>query len=82
MNPILPALLVLGGLGVAIGYLRGLRVMIAPGRGSARNVFAEPRLLLALISLLAVVSILFGLFPALLIEPLQLLTMTVSVPIQ
>jgi formate hydrogenlyase subunit 3/multisubunit Na+/H+ antiporter MnhD subunit len=82
VNPVLPALLVLGGLGVAIGYFRGLRAMIAPGHGPARVTFAEPRLLLALISLLIVVSILLGLFPALLIEPLQLLTMTVSVPIQ
>ncbi len=82
VNPVLPALLVLGGLGVAIGYLRGLRAMIAPGHGPARVTFAEPRLLLALISLLIVVSILLGLFPALLIEPLQLLTMTVSGPIQ
>jgi formate hydrogenlyase subunit 3/multisubunit Na+/H+ antiporter MnhD subunit len=82
MNPVLPALLVLGGLGVAIGYLRGLRAMMGSGRGPARSTFAEPRLLLALISLLTVVSILLGLFPALLIEPLQLLTMTVAVPIQ
>jgi formate hydrogenlyase subunit 3/multisubunit Na+/H+ antiporter MnhD subunit len=82
VNPVLPTLLVLGGLGVAIGYLRGLRATMTPEHGLTRVTFAEPRLLLILISLLIVVSVLLGLFPALLIEPLQLLTMSVSVPIQ
>ena len=82
VNPVLPMLLILGGLGVAIGFLRGLKATMAPERELSPVTFAEPRLLLILISLLIVVSVLLGLFPALLIEPLQLLTMSVSVPIQ
>ena len=87
VNPVLPVLLVLGGLGVAIGYLQGLRATLTPERRlrngqPARITFAEPPLLLVLISLLIVVSILLGLFPAVLIEPLQLLTLSVPVPIQ
>jgi formate hydrogenlyase subunit 3/multisubunit Na+/H+ antiporter MnhD subunit len=87
LNSILPLLLLLGGLGVAVGYLRGLHVTVMPaevrpnGRPT-RVTMAEPRLLLVMMSLLIVVSVLLGLFPALLVEPLQLLTLSVSIPIQ
>jgi formate hydrogenlyase subunit 3 len=87
LNSIGPLLWVLGGLGVAVGYLRGLYATVMPadtrpnGRPT-RVTITEPRLLLVMISLLIVVSVLLGLFPAVLIEPLQLLTLSVSIPIQ
>ncbi len=83
-------LLGLAGLGVAIGYLRGFRATLlldkpvqnrtGRPRGSAL-IFQEPRLLLILIIMLAAACILAGLFPALLIEPLQKLTTGLSIPI-
>ncbi len=90
IDPVLPVLLALGGLGIAVGYLRGLRATLAsdttekngrPIRTVIR--FKEPGLLLVMISLLVVISILLGLFPSVLIEPLQvLLTLSVSIPSQ
>ncbi len=87
--PVLPALLVLAGLGVAIGYLRGLSAALTPEKSTKNGrrlkaplIFAEPHLLLVLISLLVVITILLGLFPSLLIEPLQSWTEAVSFPIQ
>jgi formate hydrogenlyase subunit 3/multisubunit Na+/H+ antiporter MnhD subunit len=90
IDPVLPVLLALGGLGIAVGYLRGLRATLAsdttekngrPIRTVIR--FKEPGLLLVMISLLVVISILLGLFPSVLIEPLQvLLTLGASIPNQ
>ena len=87
--PALPVLLVLGGLGVAIGYLRGFRAtlqseqLIKNERPLKSSIsFKEPRLLLVLISLLVVVTLLLGLFPSVLIEPLQSWAMGVPFPIQ
>lgn len=83
-------LLALAGLGVAIGYLRGFRSTLLPrrltrGKGVARSdvVFTvqEPPLLLVLIVLLSATTILVGLFPAVLIEPLQALGINISIPI-
>ena len=86
---VLPVLLVLGGLGVAVGYLRGLSATLAPEKSTKNGrrlkaplTFAEPRLLLVLISLLVVITILLGLFPSVLIEPLQAWTSGLSFPIQ
>jgi formate hydrogenlyase subunit 3/multisubunit Na+/H+ antiporter MnhD subunit len=87
----LPVLLVLGGLGVVIGYLRGFRATLLSGKVNTNQIrrspgsaltFEEPRLLLVMIGLLATVAILLGLFPSLLIEPFQQLAMGVSIPIQ
>jgi len=84
-------LLALAGLGVALGYLRGFRSTLLPRRltrsnkGSARPtvVFTvqEPPLLLLLIVLLSAATVLLGLFPAVLIEPLQALGITIAIPI-
>jgi formate hydrogenlyase subunit 3/multisubunit Na+/H+ antiporter MnhD subunit len=86
-------LLALAGLGVALGYLRGFRSTLLPRRfgksvfkSAARSavVFTvqEPPLLLGLIMLLSAATILLGLFPAVLIEPLQRLAAGISMPIQ
>ncbi len=71
-------LLVLAGFGVAIGYLRGFRATLLSGPDSKPQTgrmaaFSpqEPRLLLIMIGLLAIVSLWLGLFPSQLIEPLQ-----------
>lgn len=86
---VLPVLVVLAGLGVAVGYLRGLKATLALNNSTKNGrrlkaplTFAEPRLLLVLISLLVVIIILLGLFPSVLIEPLQSWTRGVSFPIQ
>jgi formate hydrogenlyase subunit 3/multisubunit Na+/H+ antiporter MnhD subunit len=88
VNPILPVLLALGGLGVALGYLRGLRAALAPGlpsksqsRRPVKLTFQEPPLLLFMIGLVGVICIALGLFPSLLIEPLQQLTLGFPIPI-
>ncbi len=89
VNPILPVLLALGGLGVALGYLRGLRAALAPGlpsksqsRRPVKLTFQEPPLLLFMIGLVGVICIALGLFPSLLIEPLQQLTLGFPIPIR
>lgn len=85
-------LLALAGLGVALGYLRGFRSTLLPRRfgksafkSAAKStvVFTvqEPPLLLGLIMLLSAATILLGLFPAVLIEPLQALAAGISLPI-
>ncbi|MBI1881540.1 MAG: hypothetical protein HYR94_25445 [Chloroflexi bacterium] len=93
VDPRWPVLMALGGLGVAIGYLRGFRSTLLPrrftrgsvARSAARSavVFTvqEPPVLLVLILVLSAVTILLGLFPAVLIEPLQALTGGISIPI-
>jgi formate hydrogenlyase subunit 3/multisubunit Na+/H+ antiporter MnhD subunit len=90
MNSTWSVLLVLGGLGVAVGYLRGFRATLLPDltpggqTGQPAGIaprLQEPRLLLVIISLLGIGCVLLGLFPSLLIEPLQQLTMEVSIPV-
>ncbi|GAB4444722.1 MAG: hypothetical protein Kow0031_27150 [Anaerolineae bacterium] len=79
-------LLVLGGFGVAGGYLRGLRAALSTGGGSAKKEprsltnFEEPAPLLFLLIVLCTIVILFGLFPALLIEPLDRFAIALSFP--
>lgn len=68
-------LLVLGGLGVALGYLRGLHATLQeghkpPDRRTGVNL-REPRLLVILTAILCLGCLLVGLYPALLIQPLQ-----------
>jgi formate hydrogenlyase subunit 3/multisubunit Na+/H+ antiporter MnhD subunit len=93
IDPRWSILTALGGLGVGIGYLRGFRSALLPGRitrgsakGAARGavVFTvqEPLLLLGLILVLSAATILLGLFPAVLIEPLQILASGIAIPIQ
>ncbi|MFN8458571.1 MAG: proton-conducting transporter membrane subunit [Anaerolineae bacterium] len=80
-------LLTIAGLGVAIGYVRGFRATLAPPENAGKNggrlrfTLQEPPGALGLISLLVVVIILLGLFPAVVIEPLQILAAGISVPI-
>jgi formate hydrogenlyase subunit 3/multisubunit Na+/H+ antiporter MnhD subunit len=85
------ALFVLGGLGVAIGYLRGFQAALSLSRsgdlkrGGASDAFLklqEPPLLLILIGLLAFACIGLGFFPALLIEPLQAVSTRIPLIIQ
>jgi formate hydrogenlyase subunit 3/multisubunit Na+/H+ antiporter MnhD subunit len=93
VDPRWPVLLALAGLGVAIGYLRGFRAALLPRRTTKSSLarrarhsvvftFQEPPLLLALIGLLAAATILLGLFPAVLIQPVQILAGGISIPIQ
>lgn len=92
VDPRWSTLLALAGLGVAIGYLRGFRAALLPRPSPKalpqparhRVVFTlrEPTLLLVLISLLAATTILLGLFPAVLIQPFQILAGGISIPIQ
>jgi formate hydrogenlyase subunit 3/multisubunit Na+/H+ antiporter MnhD subunit len=89
VNPAWPILIVLGGLGVAIGYLRGFRATLSskqpqqnqtgpPARVTLK--LQEPPFLLFMIGLLGMICISLGLFPSLLIEPLQQLVIGISVP--
>ena len=92
VDPRWSTLLALAGLGVAIGYLRGFRAallprlspkaMPQPARHRVVFTLQEPTLLLVLISLLAATTILLGLFPAVLIQPFQILAGGISIPIQ
>jgi hypothetical protein len=83
-------LLGLAGLGVTIGYLRGFRAILTlddssqnqTGRSTGNApTFQEPGLLLLLIALLILACIVTGLFPSLIIEPLQRLTFGLTIPI-
>ncbi|MBN1219993.1 MAG: hypothetical protein JXM69_13785 [Anaerolineae bacterium] len=90
INPIWPVLLTLAGLGVAIGYLRGLKALLQPATANKKERpsidvapgIHEPLLLVVIISLLGTACVVFGLFPSLLIEPLQKLSMNVPIPIR
>ncbi|MBN1995175.1 MAG: hypothetical protein JW953_20970 [Anaerolineae bacterium] len=84
-----PVLLALAGLGVAMGYWRGLKFLLPqpkkrPSKLSSRVALSlqEPVLLLILIGLLASACILLGLFPWLLVEPLQELSRGITIPIR
>ncbi len=80
-------LLILGGVGVAIGYLRGLRAMLSsnrPNNGQPPDLslkFSEPLPLLVIIGVLGLTCIALGLFPSLLIEPLQTV-IRISLPVR
>jgi len=82
-----PVMLALAGLGVSIGYLRGLRALLSfkkedqPNQDRIALSLQEPRSLLIIISILVIVCIVLGLFPSLLTEPLQQLSAGLSVPI-
>jgi formate hydrogenlyase subunit 3/multisubunit Na+/H+ antiporter MnhD subunit len=86
------SLLVLAGLGVAVGYLRGLRAMLMPPETSKSLrtrpqqwgplIFPRPYSLSFLIVLLGVTCVLLGLYPALLIDPLHALLGDVVLPVQ
>ncbi len=92
VEPTWTALLALAGLGVAVGYLRGFRAMLLP-RPTTKNQngpSAKPRLVFTLqeplglflvISLLIAITVLLGLFPAVLIEPFRILTINIPIPI-
>lgn len=91
VNSTWPVLLVLAGLGVTIGYLRGFRAALLPDKPARSQTersrraalkLQEPPLLLIMISLLGIACIWLGLFPSLLIEPLQQLTFGISIPIR
>jgi multicomponent Na+:H+ antiporter subunit D len=93
VDPRWSVVLALAGLGVAIGYLRGFRAALLPRRATKSSpaqraryslvfTFQEPSLLLALIGLLTAATILLGLFPAVLIQPVQILAGGISIPIQ
>lgn len=93
VEPTWAVLLALAGLGVAIGYLRGFRATLLPRPTvksqtdqpvQLRLVFTmqEPFGLLVLISLLIAMTILLGLFPAVLIQPLQILSAGIPLPIR
>jgi len=82
-------LLVLGSVGVSVGYLRGLRAMLRGDAGPQNKedtrllpVPQEPPFLLIIIALLGIACVVLGMFPALLIEPLQEATIQISFPIQ
>jgi len=82
------ALLVLGGLGVTIGYLRGFRAALAlggpvnnKGRVGLSVSIQEPLPLLIIIVILGLACLGLGLFPAILIEPLQAASSGILFPI-
>jgi formate hydrogenlyase subunit 3/multisubunit Na+/H+ antiporter MnhD subunit len=87
VNPGGAMLLVAGGLGVSIGYLRGLRAMLTTepeARGRRRNYgvsFTEPYPLMGFMVALIAACLLLGLFPELLIEPLRLFSRSIGFPI-
>ncbi len=76
-------LLVLAGLGVTVGYLRGFRAALQPADTNHHYLHPprEPRLILVIIALLVTLCILWGVFPSLLIEWLQPLVAGIDVPI-
>jgi formate hydrogenlyase subunit 3/multisubunit Na+/H+ antiporter MnhD subunit len=81
----------LAGLGVTIGYLRGFRATLQPRNIVTKGMSAKPQVmfslqepfgLLVLISILMALTVLLGLFPAILIQPLQQLATAIAIPIQ
>lgn len=78
-------LLVLAGLGVALGYLRGFRALL-PGDAVEINpqkkgiALQEPLLLIVLIVGLVSASVVLGLFPGLLLDPLRELIGAIDLP--
>ena len=86
--PFWPFLLVIGGFGVAVGYLRGLRATLDTNQaGRARSMvgqagYQEPVPLAVIIVLISATCIVLGLFPWLIIEPLQTVSTLISFPIK
>lgn len=78
------SLLVLGGLGVSGGYLRGLRAALAqtksPPGGSPK--LREPVLLMVMIVVLTAAAVILGVFPWIIIEPLQEASLGIPFPVQ
>jgi multicomponent K+:H+ antiporter subunit A len=88
IDPRWPALLILAGLGVAIGYLRGVAALLTSSslpasspRGSPQ-LFAseEPLLLMVILIVLGLACLLLGVFPGWLIEPLRAATIEIFLP--
>lgn len=85
-------LFILGGLGVATGYLRGFQAMLKPnlavefrrglGPADAPLTVQEPLSFVILIGLLSFACIGLGFFPDLLIDPLQAISSQFSFPIR
>ena len=82
-------LLVLGGLGVACGYLRGFRAAVSSDLDSETKArvgrlpgFAEPLPLVIIIIVLGLICITLGLNPSLLIDPLQTVSSGLTFPIR
>jgi formate hydrogenlyase subunit 3/multisubunit Na+/H+ antiporter MnhD subunit len=82
-------LLVVGGLGVTIGYLRGVQAALSYERyeGSQAAVgkqvsIGEPWPLLIIIALLGITSVVLGFNPSLLIDSLQAVSAGVTFPIR
>jgi len=80
-NQTAPLILALAGLGVALGYLRGLRHALTPISEKDYLRFTEPPALLSLIGFLAMLVLALGIFPGLLIEPIQQMVSGVAFPI-
>ena len=90
VDPHWSVFLTLAGLGVAVGYLRGLFALLphpAPDTQKVQwqrkrtSTLHEPSLLVVIITFLSVDCIALGLFPAVLIQPLQTLAAGIFVPI-
>lgn len=74
-------LLVLAGLGVAIGYLRGLRIALQMDGRNGESI-RLPLSISILAGVLILLCIVVGFAPSLLIEPIQRLTLTIAIPIR
>jgi formate hydrogenlyase subunit 3/multisubunit Na+/H+ antiporter MnhD subunit len=82
--PYWPALLTMAGLGVVVGYLRGLRMALAaPETAKSKPAtVSEPSSLLLMIGLLSLACFILGVFPSLWLAPLQTWTAGISIPIR
>jgi formate hydrogenlyase subunit 3/multisubunit Na+/H+ antiporter MnhD subunit len=88
IDPRWPALLILAGLGVAIGYLRGVAALLTSSslpasspRGSPQRFASEePLLLMVILIVLGLACLLLGVFPGWLIEPLRAATIEIFLP--
>ncbi|MCB0192996.1 MAG: hypothetical protein KDJ65_13715 [Anaerolineae bacterium] len=87
-DPSFVLFLVLGSIGVSVGYLRGLWALLDADYDDESYVKTivqdaqEPRLLLIIIVILMLVCIVTGLFPSLLIDPLRETALRVPLLIQ
>ncbi len=80
-------LLLAGALGTTAGFLRGLRALLKtpaqPVRSNGLSLrFEEPYALLVIIAMLTVITVALGIFPWLVIEPLQAFSVHVAFPIK
>jgi formate hydrogenlyase subunit 3/multisubunit Na+/H+ antiporter MnhD subunit len=88
MNAFWPVLLILGGLGVTVGFLRGFWASLVPRKNHTGRhaktavVFTEPPALLVMVGFLVVISVALSLFPWLLIQPFQQLFGGIPFPVQ